>query len=188
MTDRNVTGLLPNGPVFANQTTELLHLDNRHPVNFLNETIPDTKIFVIVWWAYFVFLICFTVYCILMAYKLYSVIIETQNGCVGKAYGCAVATLVVTFMVAIGAIIRWMTLYTTALPLIYFLLAFDVVICILELIWLFIKSACSPGAALCHLVFLTTMDLVEIMILGLMLHEVKTWCRDLDDIEGSVCV
>lgn len=155
--------------------------------NMFNETIPETSLFVMSWCTYFLFVSFFTIYCLFMSYKLYSAILETQKGCVGKAYGYLVAAIVVVFMVVIGCLMRWLTLFTCYIALVYFLLAFDTVICILELAWIFVKSVCSPSAALCHLVCLMAMDIVEIVIMCLFYQELRIYCEGREQEAGTVC-
>ena len=156
-------------------------------VNVFNQTIPDTAIYNNTWVAYGIFLVFLTIYSLAVAYHIFATIFDSQKGVVGKVCGAIMALIVVILLLGIGIALRWLTLVSSDIILMIIVLLLDIIVCVIELLWLCLKSAFSANAAVCNLMFLMTMDITEVIIVTIMMQEVRNWCHDLDVREGSVC-
>lgn len=175
--------------VSTNSTTNGSLVNESVPkvANIFNETVPDTTMYTGSWYAYTVFLFVLAIYSLVMSYYLFKAIIDSQSGIVSKCSGFCMAIFTVMVLLGIGLILRlflWLTSYTS---LMRWILAVDVVCSLVEAVWLCIKSAFSTTATLCNLLFLLTMDVVEIIIVTVMMQAVNNWCEDLTSTEWTIC-
>jgi hypothetical protein len=156
-------------------------------LNLFNQRIPDTNRFKYEWYSYGVLLVILTVYSLFLAYHIYKTIHESQNGAVGKIRAITVGIVVLFLLIGVGLLLRWFVIITGNPVLIITVISIDLVTCLLELLYLCLKSALSTTSSVFNLVFLIFMDVIEIIILALMLQEIKSWCHGLDSKDGTVC-
>ena len=161
--------------------------NNSSSISIRNGTLPETPVFVICWWIYFLLLILFSMYCIFVTGQLFKVIYESQKGLIGSIWAIIVALIAAMILLGIGVLLRFLCLFSCHPIIICLMIFIDGGIIVIECIVLCIRHCLCATNAAGQLVFMMAAEIVEVVLLSLMLSDIMRFCADVHFSQDTIC-